>query len=163
MVKLLGTSCTRRFQSIIQVCVVSHRTWWGTRFRWWTSSTTSTSFSSTLPLSRAMTSSWWWSSEYINPPGSHGFLSLIHPGQWIVCFSQRGGRWAVWPHHRRELQPDGDGHGSVHPPDLWGAAVHAQDVYPPSGPQGEVLVSVKTQHTGMRDSLNVIDKVTACI
>lgn len=136
-------------QPIIQVCVVSHRKWWGMRFRWWTSSTMSTSFSFMLPLSHAMTSSWWWSSEYMNPFGLRGFSLCICAGQLTVCLLQCGGRWAVWPHHRRELQPDGDGHGSVHSPDLWGVAVHAQDVYPPSGPQGEVLLSVKTHYTGI--------------
>lgn len=41
----------------------SLRRWWGMRSRWWTSWTTPTSSSCTLPLSPVMTSSWSWSSK----------------------------------------------------------------------------------------------------
>lgn len=122
----------------------SLRRWWGMRSRWWTSWTTPTSSSSTPPLSHAMTSSWSWNSK-------SGYMCVC----WcalsvLICqykkattvrvlrfVAQCGGRRAVWPHHWWELQPNRTGHGAVYTPDLWRAAVHAQDVHPTSGPQGK--------------------------
>lgn len=127
---------------IVIACVLPHRKWWGMRFRWWTSSTMSTSFSFTPPSSHAMTSSWWWSSKRPHTCCSAQLWTLICAAELTMRSLQCGGRGAVWPHHRRELQPDRAGHGAVHPPDLWGPAVHAQDVHPAPGPQGKALLSV---------------------
>lgn len=110
------------------------------RSRWWTSWTTPTSSSCTLPLSPAMTSSWSWSSKSVFPRLPP--LTCRCNRVTSLLFLQCGGRRVVWPHHRWELQPDGAGHGALYTSDLWRASVHAQDVHPTSWPQGNTIFLV---------------------